>query len=106
MTDLRIDPDSIDRAASELQDVADDLDTAVSGFVQALRQYGDPWGMDMLGMLIGGGYVAIEQLALETLGTIVDSFDGDAEALSAVAASYRGTEEANTDAFTNLHRGR
>ena len=104
MPDLSVDADSIERAATELQTVADDLDGIVGPFAQALSQYGDPWGMDMLGMLIGGGYVAIEQLAFETLDSIVDCFDADAEGLTSMAASYRDVEDSNDASFDRFHR--
>jgi hypothetical protein len=104
MPDLAVDPDSIQRAATELESAADELDTAVGAFVQALGQVGDPWGLDTLGTLIGGGYVAIEQLALQTLDSIVSGFDWYAEGLAEMAASYRAAEDANTDVFDRFRR--
>ena len=104
MPTFSIDPDSIQRAAVEIQGVADDLDGTVGRFVQALSQFGDPWGMDMLGMLIGGGYAAIEQLALETLDSIVDSFDQYAEGLTSMAASYREVDDSADASFDRFHR--
>jgi len=101
--DLSVDPESIRSAADELQRAADDLDEVVGRFVQTLGQFGDPWGMDMLGSLIGGGYVAIEQLALETLDSIVESLDADAEGLATMAASYTEVEDTNTTGLDTFH---
>jgi hypothetical protein len=101
---LAIDPDSIDRAADDLQSVADRLDQLLDQFAGQLNGVGDPWGTDMLGMLIGGGYVAIESLALKTYESVVASFDNDAEALAGMAESFREVEQGNRDDLDRLGR--
>ena len=101
---LAIDPDAIDRAADELQSVADRLDQLLDQFAAQLNGVGDPWGTDLLGMLIGGGYVAIESLALKTYESVVASFDDDAAALSGMADSFRQVEQGNRDDLDRLGR--
>ena len=101
---ISVDPDAIDRAAADLQSAADQLDQLLDRFTAQLSGVGDPWGTDMLGQLIGGGYVAIEGLALKTYESVVTSFDDDAEALGDMAGSFRQVEQGNRDDMDQLGR--
>lgn len=92
---FQVDPESLRRAAREMQAATDELHANVGQFAQQLSTVGDPWGMDMLGMLIGGGYVAIEKLALTTFDSIVDELDDFAERLGTMADNYDTTEDDN-----------
>jgi hypothetical protein len=104
MVDMSVDPDSLQRTASELDELASDLDGIVGSFVRSLNQFGDPWGTDTLGALIGGGYVAIEQLAIEPLNSIVDRIDDYVGGLESMARSYRDVENTNITSFDRLTR--
>jgi hypothetical protein len=101
---LSIDSQSLRRAAAGIQGAADDLDEVLTRFAGALGNVGDPWGSDMLGSLIGGGYVAIEELALKTYDSVVEGFDAVAEGLTSMAASYDETEDQIGGDFGALDR--
>ena len=96
---FRTDPELLRRTADRLGAVADDLHAAVSGFTEGLG--GDPWGTDMLGVLIGGGYVAVERLALDTLDAAVAGLDSIAGGLETMAATY---EEADGETEAAVER--
>lgn len=89
-----VDPDVIDRASAAMGDAADQFDSALTQFVSTLSGVGDPWGQDTLGTLIGGGYVAVEQLAVETWSSVVDGLDEFADGLESMAGQYRSNEAA------------
>lgn len=94
MTGFDVDPETIRRAATAMGDAADHLDSVLSDFVSTLGGVGDPWGQDTLGMLIGGGYVAVEQLAVKTYSSVVDGLDGFADGLDDMASQYSTNESA------------
>jgi hypothetical protein len=96
VTGFDVDPDSLRQASVQMQGAADDLDQALSGFVDSLSSIVEPWGSDMLGQLIGGGYAAIEELAIKTYSSVVDGLDTFAEGIDNMAATYGGTEQATT----------
>jgi hypothetical protein len=100
MAGLQIDPEELRRAAAEMQAAADELDEALGQFVQGLG--GDPWGMDMLGTLIGGGYAAVEQLALQTFDSVVTTFDSVSERLEIMADNYATAEDEIGTSFTSI----
>jgi hypothetical protein len=94
------DPASLRRAAAELTAVTDDLQDAVNAFFGGMS--GDPWGSDLLGMLIGGGYVAIEKLATRTVQSVLEAFDGIAENLERRADTYEAADEGSADTFAGI----
>ncbi|HEY3630128.1 MAG TPA: hypothetical protein VGL21_04480 [Jatrophihabitantaceae bacterium] len=96
MTGFDVDPDSLLRASTAMQTSADQLDQALDGFVNSLSSIVEPWGADLLGQLIGGGYAAIEDLAIKTYSSIVDGLDSFAEGIEDMATTYGGTEESTT----------
>jgi uncharacterized protein YukE len=102
MAGFSVDVTALRRAAAEMQAAADQLDDVVGQFAQGLGGVGDPWGTDTLGTLIGGGYVAIEGLALQTYDSVVAAFDDAAEGLTAMADNYAATEEGISSGFTSL----
>jgi hypothetical protein len=102
MAGFAVDLDALRRAAADLRTSTDELDDAVTGFTDQLGGVGDPWGTDLLGTLIGGGYVAIEQLALETLDSIIAAFDGYADGLDRMADTYQQAEDDSETGFGRL----
>jgi hypothetical protein len=102
MTGFSVDPDTIRRCTTDIRAAADQLDAAVDDFVQRLG--GDPWGTDMLGGLIGGGYTAIEELALKTYSSVVEFFDEAADRLDLMSEGYDTTETQTGDGFDTLRR--
>lgn len=96
MAQYDISPDSLRRASKGVGDAADELDSALTSFAQALSSVGDPWGTDTLGTLIGGGYAATEELALQTYNSVVESLDGFSEGLEDMAMNYGDAEDRTT----------
>jgi Excreted virulence factor EspC, type VII ESX diderm len=94
------DPAALRRAATELTAVTDDLQEAVNAFFGGMS--GDPWGSDMLGMLIGGGYVAVEKLATRTVQSVLEAFDGIAENLEQMADTYEAADTGSADTFAAI----
>ena len=97
-----VDPESIRRSAGEIRAAADELMSHVDTFVQGLSAAGEPWGFDTLGLLIGGGYAAVEQVAITTFDSIVDSLDDYADRLGIMAESFEWTEADNTGSLADL----
>jgi hypothetical protein len=68
-----IDPDGIMRAGDSITTAAQVIDQEVTRFQNELAGYGEPWGNDDLGSLIGMVYGIISDLAFETyLGNTED----------------------------------
>jgi hypothetical protein len=80
------------QAAGDLDQVAQRLGRELR-FAQAeLAAYGEPWGGDELGMLIGVTHEVVSELAFERLGELQEDLASHAEALDGVARTYRDNE--------------
>jgi hypothetical protein len=56
----------------------------------------------MLGMLIGGGYAAVEKLALKTYDSVVAALDDVGVLLDTMADRYERAEDAAEGTFSGI----
>lgn len=89
----------VDVSWTSLQQAADDLDKVAHRLGRELRfvqdelaGYGEPWGGDELGMLIGVTHEVVSELAFDKLGELQEDLASHAEALDGVARTYRDNE--------------
>ncbi len=94
---MEIDPDSIARAGSDMLSAADRIHREVSTFQSELASYGEPWGADDLGSLIGMVYGVIEEIAMESYTGNAAEIEDIANGTRIMGANYAATEETNTD---------
>jgi hypothetical protein len=100
--ELNVDPDQIQRSGAQISSAAEQMQGHISAFQRELAGYGQPWGHDMVGSLIGGCYQAIS-------GAAMKSFTGNTRVLSvhgqrvqAMASVYRDTEQVNTQQVNRI----
>ncbi|GAA1850149.1 hypothetical protein [Actinomadura bangladeshensis] len=94
-TGFEVSPDRIKAAASQLRAAADDLADAAKSFQAEVSGFGEPWGGDDIGMVIGLAHGAIFQAAVECFTDNAKELSGHAEGLTRVADNHVRTEEAN-----------
>ena len=94
--------ESLRSSARQMRSATDELLSHLDAFTAMLSAVGDPWGLDTLGMLIGGGYAAAERLGLETFDTIVDSLDDYADRLDMMADGYDSADTDSSDRFGSM----
>ncbi|HET8729250.1 MAG TPA: hypothetical protein VFO41_17245, partial [Alphaproteobacteria bacterium] len=59
MRDIDIDPQSLREGEVNIGRSTEDTDAALSAFIGRLQSYGEPWGDDDLGSMIGLSYQGI-----------------------------------------------
>ncbi|REE97123.1 WXG100 family type VII secretion target [Thermomonospora umbrina] len=91
--ELQVDPGDIRKAAGELGKVIDKLDQDLTTLESDLAGFGEPWGGDDIGMLIGMCYQGIHDLAMECFAGNLDELEAIAEDLEKMADNYQGSEE-------------
>jgi uncharacterized protein YukE len=99
MKPLEVDPDSYRRAKLNIGQSNEDTDAALSTFVSELESYGEPWGNDDLGSLIGMSYQGIFAVAMDCFATNLDVIDNYAERLGNAADDYERTDQASAEPF-------
>jgi hypothetical protein len=92
-----IDPQSIVSAGDGIVSAAQRIRNEVSMFQAELAGFGQPWGNDDLGSLIGMVYESIAELAMDCYNTNTDEIDEIGGLTRMMGANYLATEQNNTD---------
>jgi hypothetical protein len=100
--ELAVDAGAIRAAGRQLAQVADDFEAKVDRFVGELDGYGEPWGGDDIGMLIGVAHDAVLDAALDCFDSNVATMHGYAENLAGMADNYDTVEDGNTESFSAI----
>ncbi|HZL73952.1 MAG TPA: hypothetical protein VFB83_01135 [Propionibacteriaceae bacterium] len=69
-----------------------ETDAALSGFIAELEGFGQPWGDDTLGSLIGLSYQGIFEVAMDCFASNLDLIDEYAERLGVAADEIDDTD--------------
>lgn len=99
---FRVDPDRLAAAADALNTVADRLVGEIQQLQGQLSGYGEPWGGDEIGMLIGATYDAVTEYTFDTLDEVIEDLYGDVDGLYRMAGIYQRAEDSTTDDFDQL----
>jgi hypothetical protein len=94
MGDQRVDVSwtRLRNAADGLDEVAQRLGRELRSVQNELAGYGEPWGGDEIGMLIGVTHEVVSELAFEKLDELQKDLASHAEALDGVARTYSDNE--------------
>ena len=97
MSEMEVDSESMRRAQLQIGNSTQETDAALSAFIGELDSYGQPWGNDELGSLIGLSYQGIYEAAMECFASNLDEIDDYAERLGEAAAELDRTDQASAD---------
>lgn len=90
---LNVQPDLIRRSGGGIRNAAQQLRSELEAFQSQLAAFGEPWGDDDLGSLIGGCYQAVYEVAMETYGENIAEMEGEADGVNTMAATYYQAED-------------
>jgi hypothetical protein len=91
-----IDPDGIMRAGDGITTAAQVISREVSQFQGELAGFGEPWGNDDVGSLIGMVYGIISELAFDTYTGNADEIQEIGGLTRQMGQNYSDTETGNT----------
>ena len=92
MRELDVDTESLRQAKVLIGNSTAQTDAALSGFIAELEGFGQPWGDDTLGSLIGLSYQGIFEVAMDCFASNLDLIDEYAERLGAAADEINVTD--------------
>jgi hypothetical protein len=101
MPGFEVEPAAMRGNAEGLDDVVDDFAESLARFENTINGFGEPWGADDIGTLIGELYLGIHDLAMscfESNGEVLGQF---ADGLHTMADNF---ERAEQDIATGLQR--
>lgn len=99
---FQVSPDQITSSAERLKQVADEFTQQVSQFQSEITGFGEPWGGDDMGMLIGIAHGACFEAAMKCFQENSEELGERAEALKAVAKNYTKMEESNVQSVNSV----
>jgi hypothetical protein len=91
-----IDPDGIMRAGDGITTAAQVINREITQFQSELAGYGEPWGNDDIGSLIGMVYGVISDLAFETYSGNTEEIQQIGGLTRQMGQNYSDTEAGNT----------
>jgi uncharacterized protein YukE len=101
---FQVDPGSLRTSAEGLDDVVDRFADALERFETTIAAFGQPWGADDIGTVIGELYLGIHDLAMscfESNGELLGQF---AHGLHMMADSFEAAEAEVADSMARLQR--
>jgi hypothetical protein len=99
---LQVDPATLRQGGQGVLDVAERVAGAWRDFVTKARGMGDIFGDDPVGGLIGASYGAAQQVADDSLNSVVNGLSNAGRGLLRMADSYDQTEQTNLGHFQRL----
>ncbi|GIF11787.1 hypothetical protein Ate01nite_18190 [Actinoplanes teichomyceticus] len=94
---MRVDPDALMASGDRIISAAQRIRGELVAFQSQLAAFGQPWGNDDLGSLIGEVYHAIYELAVDCYTENTGEIDEVGATTRVMAVNYLDTEESNTD---------
>ncbi|MFI0374374.1 hypothetical protein ACH35V_41500 [Actinomadura sp. 1N219] len=95
MPGYEVDPEGIRRSGIGIGSSAQQLKADWEAFQAELAGFGEPWGTDDIGSLIGGMYQAIYEVAVDCYNDNLETMTEDADTVQAVAANHFRAEQHN-----------
>ncbi|MET7864219.1 hypothetical protein [Micromonospora taraxaci] len=90
---LEIHPDHVWASGSRLVDVGDQLASAIETLDARLKSFGEPWGGDMLGTLVGLSFPVVTGYLVQCYAAMADEYQSSGEDLVALAEDLMAVEE-------------
>lgn len=102
MEGFQVEPGSLRSSATGLDDVVDRFADALEQFENTIASFGEPWGADDVGAVIGELYLGIHDLAMscfESNGELLGEF---AHGLHTMADNFEATETEIAESIARL----
>jgi hypothetical protein len=90
---FRVDPQSIRTSGQDISTAADQLSQQVAAFQAGIAGFGEPWGTDDLGSLIGMTYQAIAEMAMECFQDNITDLAAYGEDVGTMADTYESADQ-------------
>ncbi|SNS65694.1 hypothetical protein SAMN05421812_101285 [Asanoa hainanensis] len=99
---FRVNPEALRAGGVTLASVGVRLGEGLEQFDAAIASFGQPWGGDYIGMLIGEAYQAAVDYAMGNFFAAADEIISAGDDVVGMADSYVSTDESANTTFTGL----
>lgn len=102
---LSVNPDGLRTAKSSINGSKEDLAAAIESFKADVAALGDPFGGDLIGMIVGTAHQVCMDVAAECFDSALGAVDYCTEKLGSMADSYDTTENDIAASFAPFDLG-
>jgi hypothetical protein len=99
---VQISTEVLRQTGNALKQVGDQLDAELASLEAQLKSFGEPWGNDDIGQLIGVAYEEVVSFAFDCLRDVLAEIRESGTDLGAMADRYDTAEQNLTDNFKEL----
>ncbi|MDR7278988.1 WXG100 family type VII secretion target [Catenuloplanes atrovinosus] len=104
MQTFHVDPDGMRSSGEGIQRSVGEIDDALTAFENELAGYGEPWGADDLGSMIGLVYTAIRDIAFECLDANLEDMHLYGGNVTVMADNFAAAEDGNAAGFQGIQQ--
>lgn len=104
MAGIHVVPDTLTGSAKLLRDAGTDFGEKLAAFQAELAAFGEPWGGDDLGSLVGIAYGVVSEFAFECYSEALEELDLAGGDVDVMADRYRAVESAAAEHFDGMMR--
>lgn len=94
-----IDADGLRESGDRLAALGEQFESAIEQLRAKIAGYGEPWGADTIGMLVGLSFPVVGDHLLECCAATADEYQLSGEDLAGMADDYEADEEELASAF-------
>lgn len=99
---IQVSPEVLRATGTVLQQVGDRFEEQLNALESELLSFGQPWGNDDIGQLIGVAYEEVVSYAFDCLRGVLDEIRQSGVDLDGMAQRYETAEHEISDRFTAL----
>ncbi len=102
MTSFDVDPESMRRAADQMDAAKEEVQGLLDQFAGALEQFADAFGGDEIGMLVGMAHQACSDALNECFSTNIEELADYAQCLREMADNHQAGDDETAKIFEQL----
>lgn len=103
--DIEVHPEHMTACGGRIRSAAQEAQAHNAATAQQLASYGEPWGNDMVGPLMGLCYTAITGVAMSSFATNAAALDDHGARVQAMAATWQRAESDNIGNVNKVKKG-
>lgn len=99
---FEVDPPQIRKAGRDIADFAQRFIDEMDAFEARMEGYGQPWGNDDIGSLIGTAYTEVAAYIFDCVGIAMDEIGSAGDDVAKMADAYERADEDGASAMRSL----
>ena len=102
MNGFEVEPAALRAGGDQVIGAADRFTGQLESFEAQMAGYGEPWGGDDIGSLIGAVYTGVSAWVLDCIGVAAEEIGAAGSDLTAMADNYESVEQETTNAMRDI----